>query len=91
MSCCCFWFFSQLNLQESLKTADEQLASKKDTEYGLSESMEDLKVALETREKALRTCEEERDTLMSELEELDRQNQEATQVRLTSVASLSFY
>lgn len=32
------------------------------------------------REKALRTCEEERDTLMSELEELDRQNQEATQV-----------
>lgn len=37
-------------------------------------------MALETREKALRTCEEERDTLLSELEELDRQNQEATQV-----------
>lgn len=84
-------FFPQLNLQESLKTAEEQLASKKDTDYGPSESMEDLKVALETREKALRSCEEERDTLMSELEELDRQNQEATQVRLTSAASLSLF
>lgn len=35
---------------------------------------------LERREKVLRATEEERDTLMSELEELDRQNQEATQV-----------
>lgn len=86
-----FVFFPQLNLRESLKTAEEQLASKKDTEYGVSESLEDLKVALETREKALRSCEEERDTLMSELEELDRQNQEATQVRLTSAASLSLF
>lgn len=85
------FFFPQLNLQESLKTAEEQLTGKKDTEYGLSESMEDLKVALETREKALRSCEEERDTLMSELEELDRQNQEATQVRLTLAASLSLF
>lgn len=44
------------------------------------ESLQDLKVALERREKALRAVEEERDTLLSELEELDRQNQEATKV-----------
>lgn len=44
------------------------------------ESLEDLRLELERREKALRVTEEERDTLMSELEELDRQNQEATQV-----------
>lgn len=42
--------------------------------------MEDLKTELERREKDLRNIEEERDTLMSELEELDQQNQEATQV-----------
>lgn len=47
-----------------------------------SESLEDVKVELERREKALRNAEEERDVLMSELEELDRQNQEATQVCL---------
>lgn len=76
---CCF-ISSQLELQERLKSAGDQLASRQDAELGLSESVEDLKVALETREKALRSCEEERDTLMSELEELDRQNQEATQV-----------
>lgn len=56
------------------------MASRQDAELGLSESVEDLKVALERREKTLMSCEEERDTLMSELEELDRQNQEATQV-----------
>lgn len=44
------------------------------------EPEEDLRAELERREKALRDTEEERDTLMSELEELDRQNQQATQV-----------
>lgn len=44
------------------------------------ELVEDLKTELERREKTLRNFEEERDTLMSELEELDQQNQEATQV-----------
>lgn len=47
------------------------------------ESLEDLKVELERREKALRATEDERDILVSELEELDRQNQEATQVCLS--------
>lgn len=53
-------------------------------ESGEAESLEDLKAELERREKVLRATEEERDTLMSELEELDRQNQEATQVCLAS-------
>ncbi len=73
-------FFSQLNLQERLNTAEEQIVRNNEAESGESESLEDLKVELERREKALRNTEEERDTLMSELEELDRQNQEATQV-----------
>lgn len=47
-------------------------------------------MALETREKALRALEVERDTLMSELEELDRQNQEATQVCLTTAITLEY-
>lgn len=48
--------------------------------HGQLEAIDDLKTELEQRQKVLRTVEEERDTLMSELEELDRQNQEATQV-----------
>uniref|UniRef100_A0A672JMG2 GRIP domain-containing protein n=1 Tax=Salarias fasciatus TaxID=181472 RepID=A0A672JMG2_SALFA len=51
--------------------------------------VEDLKVELERREKALRATEEERDTLMSELEELDRQNQEATQHMISVKEQLS--
>lgn len=73
-------FFSQLDLQERLNVAEEQTVSNNEAESGDSESLEDLKAQLESREKALRNTEEERDTLMSELEELDRQNQEATQV-----------
>lgn len=67
----------QLNLQEKLKVAEEQIVSNNDIN---DESEEDLRAELERREKALRNTEEERDTLMSELEELDRQNQQATQV-----------
>lgn len=82
-------FFPQLNLQERLKMAEEQIVSNNDAESDQSESVEDLKAEVERREKALRNAEEERDTFLSELEELDRQNQEATQVWLTIVASLS--
>lgn len=73
-------FFLQLNLQERLNMAEEQIVSNNDAESDQSESVEDLKAEVERREKALRNAEEERDTLLSELEELDRQNQEATQV-----------
>lgn len=79
----------KLELEERLKTTGEQLAGRQDAELGLSESVEDLKVALERREKTLMSCEEERDTLMSELEELDRQNQEATQHLILAKEQLS--
>lgn len=69
----------KFSLQERLKMAEEQVVGNNGAESGDSESLEDLKVELEKREKTLRATEEERDTLMSELEELDRQNQEATQ------------
>lgn len=45
-----------------------------------AESLEDVRLELQRRDKALKTTQEERDTLLSELDELDRQNQEATQV-----------
>lgn len=60
--------------------AREQIVSNKEAEQDQSEAIDDLKTQLEQRQKVLRNLEEERDTLMSELEELDRQNQEATQV-----------
>uniref|UniRef100_A0A671X657 Thyroid hormone receptor interactor 11 n=1 Tax=Sparus aurata TaxID=8175 RepID=A0A671X657_SPAAU len=75
----CGFFFSQLNLQERLKKAEDQTVSNNETDSGESEALEDLRAELERREKVLRNTEEERDTLMSELEELDRQNQDATQ------------
>uniref|UniRef100_A0A7N6BIC1 GRIP domain-containing protein n=1 Tax=Anabas testudineus TaxID=64144 RepID=A0A7N6BIC1_ANATE len=65
-------------LEEQIQS-EEQTVGKNGAEFGESESLEDVKVELERREKALRATEEERDTLMCELEELDRQNQEATQ------------
>uniref|UniRef100_A0A669DBW7 Thyroid hormone receptor interactor 11 n=1 Tax=Oreochromis niloticus TaxID=8128 RepID=A0A669DBW7_ORENI len=81
-------FCPQLNLQERLKVAEEQLVSRNEAESDL-ESLDDLKAELGRREKALRATEEERDTLMSELEELDRQNQEATQHMISVKEQLS--
>lgn len=83
-------FCPQLNLQERLKVAEEQLVSRNEAESDL-ESLDDLKAELGRREKILRATEEERDTLMSELEELDQQNQEATQVCMTLVLYLFVY
>lgn len=70
--------FLKLSLQERLKVAEEQIVGNDDIKS--DESVDDLRAELERREKALRNTEEERDTLMSELEELDHQNQQATQV-----------
>uniref|UniRef100_A0A672JJC9 GRIP domain-containing protein n=1 Tax=Salarias fasciatus TaxID=181472 RepID=A0A672JJC9_SALFA len=75
-----------VNLQERLTAAEEKVV---DDGAGDAEPVEDLKVELERREKALRATEEERDTLMSELEELDRQNQEATQHMISVKEQLS--
>ncbi|XP_041827307.1 thyroid receptor-interacting protein 11 [Melanotaenia boesemani] len=69
----------KLNLQEKLKVAEDLMVCSKGAKSDDVESLEDLRVELGRREKLLRAIEEERDTLMSELEELDRQNQEATQ------------
>uniref|UniRef100_A0A665W3A0 GRIP domain-containing protein n=1 Tax=Echeneis naucrates TaxID=173247 RepID=A0A665W3A0_ECHNA len=84
-------FFSllQANLHERLKVAEEQLSSNEEADSGEPESLEDLKIELERRERALRATEEERDTLISELEELDRQNQEATQHMISVKEQLS--
>lgn len=60
--------------------AQEQIVSNNEATHNQLEAIDDLKEELEQRRKVLRNIEEERDTLMSELEELDRQNQEATQV-----------
>lgn len=69
---------SQLNLLEKLKAAEEQSVGMSEAES--AESLEDVRLELQRRDKALKTTQEERDTLLSELDELDRQNQEATQV-----------
>ncbi|XP_060938568.1 thyroid receptor-interacting protein 11 [Limanda limanda] len=79
----------KLNLEERLKVSEEQIGNNNVTDSGESESLEDLRVELERREKALRATEEERDTLMSELEELDQQNQEATQHMISVKEQLS--
>uniref|UniRef100_A0A1A7WV83 Thyroid hormone receptor interactor 11 n=3 Tax=Nothobranchiidae TaxID=405002 RepID=A0A1A7WV83_9TELE len=74
----------KFDLQQRLKLAEEQTFS----DAGAADES-DLKVELERREKELRATEEERDTLMSELEELDRQNQEATQHMISVKEQLS--
>uniref|UniRef100_A0A3P9IN38 Thyroid hormone receptor interactor 11 n=1 Tax=Oryzias latipes TaxID=8090 RepID=A0A3P9IN38_ORYLA len=74
------------DLQLRLKEAEEHAASGRE---GDGESLQDLQVALERRETALRVVEEERDTLLSELEELDRQNQEATKHMISVKEQLS--
>ncbi|XP_019727923.1 thyroid receptor-interacting protein 11 isoform X2 [Hippocampus comes] len=67
----------KLTLQERLSAAEKNLES--EARPAETESMDDLKEALESQERTLKATQEERDTLVTELEELDRQNQEATQ------------
>ncbi|XP_076013627.1 thyroid receptor-interacting protein 11 [Genypterus blacodes] len=79
----------QVNLRGKLKAAEEQLTGGAGAESSESEALEVLKTELERREKALRDAEEERNTLMLELEELDTQNQEATQHMISVKEQLS--
>ncbi|KAM9354480.1 thyroid receptor-interacting protein 11 isoform 1-T1 [Pholidichthys leucotaenia] len=80
----------KFNLQERLKVAEERIVNSGDESVeDESVSVKDLKVELERKEKVLRATEEERDTLMTELEELDRQNQEATQHMISVKEQLS--
>ncbi|KAL3049643.1 hypothetical protein OYC64_008990 [Pagothenia borchgrevinki] len=81
----------KLDLEERLGLSEDQRGSSSAAaESGEPQVfVEDLKLELQRREKALRNTEEERDTLMSELEELDRQNQEATQHMISVKEQLS--
>ncbi|XP_061551633.1 thyroid receptor-interacting protein 11 isoform X2 [Phycodurus eques] len=69
----------KLDLQQRLSAAVEEVAGESVARPAETESTEDLKEVLETIEKTLKATQEERDTLLTELEELDWQNQEATQ------------
>lgn len=71
------------NLQERLARAEERVESDSldggESSLAATEQVSVLRAELEKREQSLREIQEERDTLLNELEELDRQNQQATQ------------
>lgn len=71
----------QSALEEKLRLAENRgTASEAESSEDLQLEVTDLKNQLEQREKALTQARIGMDTLAAELEELDRQNQEATQV-----------
>ncbi|KAL0969449.1 hypothetical protein UPYG_G00227520 [Umbra pygmaea] len=63
------------SLQEQLTHAEEERLMSD----GVEEEVSQLKEELLKKEQALKESQEERDTLLNELEELDHQNQQATQ------------
>ncbi|XP_064881106.1 thyroid receptor-interacting protein 11 [Oncorhynchus nerka] len=71
------------NLQERLARAEERVESDsldgEESSPSATEQLSGLRAELEKSERSLREIQEERDTLLNELEELDRQNQQATQ------------
>lgn len=75
--------------EQSVLVEKLQLVENRSTVSGAESSEDlqlevtDLKAQLEQREEALKQAHISMDTLTAELEELDRQNQEATQVCLT--------
>ncbi|XP_056152462.1 thyroid receptor-interacting protein 11 [Lampris incognitus] len=79
----------KLELQERCKEAERRAASIEEGENSDPEQLEYLKAELERALKALKDAQEGQDTLMSELEELDRQNQEATQHMISVKEQLS--
>uniref|UniRef100_A0A4W5M3J3 Thyroid hormone receptor interactor 11 n=1 Tax=Hucho hucho TaxID=62062 RepID=A0A4W5M3J3_9TELE len=72
------------NLQERLARAEERVESDSldggESSPAATEQVSGLRAELEKSEQSLREVQEERETLLNELEELDRQNQQATQV-----------
>ncbi|XP_062324639.1 thyroid receptor-interacting protein 11 [Osmerus eperlanus] len=74
----------KLGLLERLRGAEERGGAE-----GEGEDSEGLRAELQRMEEALKETREDRDTLMSELEELDRQNQEATQHMISVREQLS--
>lgn len=81
----------KLDVEKLLQEAVQQqvIGSGDGNDQAHLEMVEDLEVELQRREDALRATREERDTLMSELEELDQQNQQATQHLISAKEQLS--
>ena len=71
----------QRSLQASLEQSEARGAGDGGGGPGESLDLEELQEELARRAKRLLEAQEERETLLAELEELDGQNQEATQVR----------
>ncbi|XP_064809187.1 thyroid receptor-interacting protein 11 isoform X3 [Oncorhynchus masou masou] len=71
------------NLQERLARAEERVESDSldgcESSPSATEQLSGLRAELEKSEQSLSEIQEERETLLNELEELDRQNQQATQ------------
>uniref|UniRef100_A0AAZ3SI84 GRIP domain-containing protein n=1 Tax=Oncorhynchus tshawytscha TaxID=74940 RepID=A0AAZ3SI84_ONCTS len=71
------------SLQERLARAEERVESDSldggESSPSATEQLSGLRAELEKSEQSLSEIQEERDTLLNELEELDRQNQQATQ------------
>uniref|UniRef100_A0A8C7D2K8 Thyroid hormone receptor interactor 11 n=1 Tax=Oncorhynchus kisutch TaxID=8019 RepID=A0A8C7D2K8_ONCKI len=71
------------NLQERLARAEERVESDSldggESSPSATEQLSGLRAELEKSEQSLSEIQEERDTLLNELEELDQQNQQATQ------------
>uniref|UniRef100_A0AAZ3SFY8 GRIP domain-containing protein n=1 Tax=Oncorhynchus tshawytscha TaxID=74940 RepID=A0AAZ3SFY8_ONCTS len=77
------FFLPQRSLQERLARAEERVESDSldggESSPSATEQLSGLRAELEKSEQSLSEIQEERDTLLNELEELDRQNQQATQ------------
>lgn len=76
-------FHSQVALVEKLNTAEDRHGNEESqSAMELSQEVSDLRSQLEQREQALKQANLDIETLTTELDVLDKQNQEATQVPL---------
>ncbi|XP_035249905.1 thyroid receptor-interacting protein 11 [Anguilla anguilla] len=69
----------KLDLLERVNCAEDSVQKVEAEPESSLQAVEDLRKQLEEKEQALKEAQQDRDTLSTELEELDRQNQEATQ------------
>lgn len=91
------FFFSLLSFKEELQISLLKLNNEYEVvkttatrDMDLDLKLQDLRLNLEAKEQELNQCITEKEELIAELEELDKQNQEATKVTNTdSVAARS--
>ncbi|KAG5857865.1 hypothetical protein ANANG_G00023930 [Anguilla anguilla] len=69
----------KVDLLERVNCAEDSVQKVEAEPESSLQAVEDLRKQLEEKEQALKEAQQDRDTLSTELEELDRQNQEATQ------------